>query len=136
MAGRSARATTPTRIWGRFGSALQNAGRVVHTRRWRRPKSRPAKNPGEKAAAGPNGLAVVAASGCYVRVKGNHLVRSAGALTATPFNRSGQKLPHRPLDCLPASLGTVASRSPLRHRGSVGTAPEWLRTTAATVWLN
>src|SRR6516225_3902848 len=43
-AGRSARATTPTRIWRRFGSALPNAGRVVHTRRWSMPKSRPANN--------------------------------------------------------------------------------------------
>src|SRR5208282_2060685 len=89
-AGRSARATTPTRIWGRFGSALPNAGCVVHTRRWRKPKLRPANNPRGQGGGGANGLAVVAASGCYIRVKGNHLVRSAGALTATPFNRSGQ----------------------------------------------
>jgi hypothetical protein len=41
-------ATTPTRIWRRFGSALPNAGRVVHTRRWSMPKSRPANNPGTR----------------------------------------------------------------------------------------
>jgi Bacterial extracellular solute-binding proteins, family 5 Middle len=48
MAGRSARATTPTRIWRRFGSAPPNAGRVAHTRRWRRLKSRPANNLGTR----------------------------------------------------------------------------------------
>ena len=34
----------------------------MHTRRWRRPKSRPANNPGEKAAAGPAGPTPVRAA--------------------------------------------------------------------------
>src|SRR5215472_2515987 len=44
-AGRSARATTPTRIWRRFGSAPPNAGAVVPSRRPSMPKSRPRNNP-------------------------------------------------------------------------------------------
>lgn len=39
---------------GRFGSAPPNAGRVVHTRRWRKPKSRPANNPGTAVFPDPN----------------------------------------------------------------------------------
>src|SRR6202047_1620622 len=88
-AGRAPGATTPTRIWGRFGSAPPNAGRVAHARRWRRLKSRPANNPGDKAAVG---LMASQLSRRLGAMSGSKEITSfeAPALTAPPFNRSGQ----------------------------------------------
>jgi hypothetical protein len=67
----------------------------VHTRRWRKPKSRPANNPGDKAVMGPHGLALVAASRARLQGKrrcGAALAPLIGVVAVGRLDREGRGL--------------------------------------------